>query len=217
MEDIFKKMKILLIGGALLFVIFGILPVTAQAASLYFSPSSGTHAVGTSFTVSVYVSSADQAMNAASGVISFPSDKLSVESLSKSGSVFSLWVQEPSFSNSAGTINFEGIVLNPGFTGASGKAINITFKTKAAGSTRLGRDSISKRLGIKLYAGEIAKPGYILVRQRGTKFLPGENVRRGADDTLYAVASGKVLFKTKKKTCFDGKQKVAKVVSILSK
>jgi len=134
MEETFKKIKKLLIGGVLLFVIFGILPITAQAASLYFSPSSGTHAVGTSFTVSVYVSSADQAMNAASGVISFPADKLSAEALSKSGSVFSLWVQEPSFSNSAGTVNFEGIVLNPGFTGASGKAISITFKTKAAGN-----------------------------------------------------------------------------------
>ncbi|KKP97454.1 MAG: hypothetical protein US78_C0024G0001 [Parcubacteria group bacterium GW2011_GWD1_38_16] len=134
MEETFKKIKSLLVGGVLLFVIFGILPITAQAASLYFSPSSGTHAVGTSFMVSVYVSSADQAMNAASGVISFPADKLSVEALSKSGSVFSLWVQEPSFSNSAGTVNFEGIVLNPGFTGTSGKAISITFKTKAAGS-----------------------------------------------------------------------------------
>src|SRR3989344_8514414 len=119
MGEIFKKIKNLLIGGALLFGIFGILPLTAQAATLYFSSSSGTQAVGTTFSVGVYVSSADQAMNAASGVISFPADKLAVESLSKSGSIFSLWVQEPSFSNSAGAVNFEGIVLNPGFTGAS--------------------------------------------------------------------------------------------------
>lgn len=89
-------------------------------------------------------------------------------------------------------------------------------KTKAAGSTRLGRDSISKRLGVKLYAGEIAKPGNILVRQRGTKFLPGENVRRGADDTLYAVTEGKVLFKTIKKTRFDGKQRIAHVVNVMN-
>jgi len=110
---------------------------TAQAATLYFSPSSGSHAVGTSFTVSVYVSSADQAMNAASGVISFPTDKLEVISLSKTGSIFNLWVQEPSFSNSGGTVNFEGIVLNPGFTGASGKVIDITFRVKAAGGALL--------------------------------------------------------------------------------
>ena len=119
---------------------FAFLAITSQfayAANLYFSPSSGSHAVGTTFSVSVYVSSADQAMNAASGVISFPSDKLEVTSLSKTGSIFTLWVQEPSFSNSAGTVNFEGIVLNPGFTGSSGKAITITFRAKAAGNASL--------------------------------------------------------------------------------
>jgi len=76
-------------------------------------------------------------MNAASGVISFPSDKLEVTSLSKTGSIFSLWVQEPTFSNTAGTVNFEGIVLNPGFIGSSGKAITITFRAKAAGNAPL--------------------------------------------------------------------------------
>lgn len=88
-------------------------------------------------------------------------------------------------------------------------------KTKAAGSTKLGRDSISKRLGVKLYAGEIAKPGNVLVRQRGTKFLPGENVRKGGDDTLYALKEGKVLFKTIRKTRFDGKQRIAKVINVV--
>src|SRR3989344_3344887 len=130
-----KHTKILVFIG-LVFVFFSVCGA-AKAATLYFSPSSGTQAVGTTFSVGVYVSSADQAMNAASGVISFPADKLAVESLSKSGSIFSLWVQEPSFSNSAGTVNFEGIVLNPGFTGASGKAITITFRTKAAGNAPL--------------------------------------------------------------------------------
>ena len=92
---------------------------SAQAASLYFSPSSGSYIIGERVSVNVYVSSADQAMNAASGVISFPQDKIEVVSLSKTSSIFSLWVQEPSFSNSAGTVNFEGIVLNPGFTGSA--------------------------------------------------------------------------------------------------
>jgi len=118
-------------------VVFAVLPTVASAATLYFSPSSGEYAVGKTFSVSVYVSSADQAMNAASGVISFPSDKLEVTSLSKTGSIFTLWVQEPSFSNSAGTVNFEGIVLNPGFTGSNGKAITIAFRTKASGNTPL--------------------------------------------------------------------------------
>lgn len=118
-------------------VIFAVLPVVASAATLSFSPSSGEYAVGKTLSVSVYVSSTDQAMNAASGVISFPNDKLEVTALSKTGSIFTLWVQEPSFSNSAGTVNFEGIVLNPGFIGSNGKAITITFRTKAAGNTPL--------------------------------------------------------------------------------
>jgi len=113
----------------------------AQAASLYFFPSSGSYEVGKTFSATVYVSSADQAMNAASGVISFPKTQLEVVSLSKTGSIFGLWVQEPSFSNSAGMVNFEGIALNPGFTGASGKLITINFKVKAAGSAALNFSS----------------------------------------------------------------------------
>jgi len=87
-------------------------------------------------------------------------------------------------------------------------------KTKASGSTKLGRDSISKRLGIKLFAGEKAKTGSILVRQRGTKFLPGKNVKRADDDTLFALSTGTVKFKTIKKKRFDGRMRLTSVVSI---
>jgi hypothetical protein len=126
---------------ALIFLFFCLLPVAVDAATLSFFPSSGGYAVGKTLSVNVYVSSSSQAINAASGVISFPQDKLEVISLSKSGSIFTLWVQEPSFSNSAGTINFEGIVLNPGFTGATGKIITINFKIKAAGIALLNFSS----------------------------------------------------------------------------
>jgi large subunit ribosomal protein L27 len=68
---------------------------------------------------------------------------------------------------------------------------------KAAGSTRNGRDSESKRLGVKRYGGEVVKAGNILVRQRGTKFHPGANVGCGKDHTLFAKAHGKVLFEVK--------------------
>lgn len=68
---------------------------------------------------------------------------------------------------------------------------------KGVGSTRNGRDSDSKRLGVKRYAGQKVISGNILVRQRGTKFHPGVNVRRGSDDTLYAVIDGSVKFVTK--------------------
>ena len=120
---------------------FGFLPISADAATLSFSPASGSYTVGQTLSVSVYVGSADQTMNAASGVISFPPDKLEVTSLSKTGSIFTLWVQEPSFSNSVGTINFEGVVLNPGFKGAKGKVLAINFKIKAAGVASLSFSS----------------------------------------------------------------------------
>ncbi len=113
----------------------------AAGASLYISPASKSCQIGQSFTATVFVSSAEQAMNAAQGTISFPTDKLNVTSISKSGSVISLWTQEPSFSNSAGTVSFEGIVLNPGFTGSVGKMISINFKTKTAGDAAVSFSS----------------------------------------------------------------------------
>ena len=70
--------------------------------------------------------------------------------------------------------------------------------TKAQGSVKGNRDSIAKRLGVKVYGGQEVIPGNIIVRQRGSKFFPGENVRMGKDFTLFAVSSGIVNFKTKK-------------------
>jgi large subunit ribosomal protein L27 len=67
-------------------------------------------------------------------------------------------------------------------------------KTKGGGSTRNGRDSQSKRLGVKRFDGEVVTAGTILVRQRGTRIHPGDNVGRGGDDTLFATAPGKVKF-----------------------
>ena len=68
---------------------------------------------------------------------------------------------------------------------------------KAAGSTRNGRDSESKRLGVKRFGGETVKAGNIIVRQRGTKFHPGNNVGCGKDHTLFATADGQVQFEIK--------------------
>ncbi|MCY4103778.1 MAG: 50S ribosomal protein L27 [bacterium] len=67
-------------------------------------------------------------------------------------------------------------------------------KTKGGGSTRNGRDSQAKRLGVKVYDGTWVTAGSIIVRQRGTKFHPGHNVGRGGDDTLFATADGRVSF-----------------------
>ena len=118
---------------AFLFCVSLALPLTAKAATIYISPATGSYNVSKTFSVGVYVSSQEQAMNAISGVISFPTEKLEVVSISKSGSVVNLWVQEPSFSNNAGTINLEGVVLNPGFIGTTGKVLTISFKAKSAG------------------------------------------------------------------------------------
>lgn len=71
---------------------------------------------------------------------------------------------------------------------------------KGQGASRNGRDSHSKRLGIKVGSGELVKAGSILVRQRGTKWHPGKNVGRGRDDTLFALADGMVAFRKAEKT-----------------
>jgi large subunit ribosomal protein L27 len=79
-------------------------------------------------------------------------------------------------------------------------------KTKGGGSTRNGRDSNSQRLGVKVYDGGQVLAGAIIVRQRGTRIHPGENVMRGGDDTLFATADGKVKF---------GKRRGRKLVDII--
>lgn len=71
---------------------------------------------------------------------------------------------------------------------------------KGTGSTRNGRDSNSKRLGVKRYGGETVKAGNIIIRQRGTKVHPGENVGRGSDDTLFALIAGVVKFEYKSRS-----------------
>lgn len=104
-----------------------------QAANLSISPASGSYSVGDSFSVNVLVSSPDQSVNAVSGSLIFPADKLQVTSISKVGSVVNFWVQEPTYSNVTGSADFEGVILNPGFTGASGKVVVVNFRAKASG------------------------------------------------------------------------------------
>lgn len=87
-------------------------------------------------------------------------------------------------------------------------------KTKSSGTSRLGRDSQPKYLGIKLFEGQKAKSGMIIVKQRGTKFFPGKNVRQGKDNTLYALKEGKIKFSTKRKKRFDNSHRRIKVVNV---
>lgn len=88
---------------------------------------------------------------------------------------------------------------------------------KAGGSTSYGRDSQGQRLGIKLYAGEYARIGSIIVRQRGSKVRAGKNVRMGSDDTLYAGAPGIVSFTRRKIKRYTGAFKTATYAHVTPK
>lgn len=89
--------------------------------------------------------------------------------------------------------------------------------TKAGGSTQLGRDSQSKRLGVKKYGGEQVRPGMIIIRQRGTKVRAGEGVKQGKDDTLYAAREGVVKFLRRKTMKYHGKLESTQFVQVVSK
>jgi large subunit ribosomal protein L27 len=86
---------------------------------------------------------------------------------------------------------------------------------KAGGSTTLGRDSRPKYLGIKLHDGEVAKIGAILVRQRGTKWRAGKNVKRGKDDTLFSLVNGLVKFTKKQIKKYNGQLQSATFVHVI--
>lgn len=75
---------------------------------------------------------------------------------------------------------------------------------KAGGSSKNGRDSQAKRRGVKLFGGEAARSGNIIIRQKGTKYFPGENVMMSGDFTIFAVRDGRVTFSEKKRVRFDG-------------
>ena len=85
---------------------------------------------------------------------------------------------------------------------------------KAGGTAKNLRDSNPKYLGVKLPHGAVAKPGAIIVRQRGTYFTAGKNVGLGRDHTVFALTAGVVNFKTKRKTNFDSNQRLVKVVGV---
>lgn len=177
-----KKTKALILFG-ICCAVFAFVPTAAHAASLYLSPSSGTYNVGSSFTVSVYVSSTEQAINAASSTILFPADHLRITSISKAGSIISLWVQEPSYANDTGTTRFEGIILNPGFQGSGGKLVSITFKVLSAGSA-----AVTFRSGTAL--ANDGEGTNILSGLRGATFATGITQPGSTPGATPAVSSG---------------------------
>ena len=87
---------------------------------------------------------------------------------------------------------------------------------KAGGSTALGRDSVSKRLGVKIFGAQAVKKGQVIVRQKGTKYHPGKNVGIGGDSTLYALTTGTVKFQNKMVAKFHGNLRRTRIVNVVS-
>jgi len=135
----FHKFLFRILFSVSLVFLFGVglvKPVWA-AASLYLAPSAGTYTTGNTFSVEVKVNSGGVAINAADGTLVFDPNDLEVRSVSKENSVFNLWVQEPTFSNSLGTISFGGGKPTPGFTGAAGTILTVVFRGKSTGTANV--------------------------------------------------------------------------------
>jgi hypothetical protein len=138
----FNKFLFILFSASLVFLFSFCLVMSALAgsASLYLSPSSGTHNVGSTFSVVAKVNSGGVSINAAEGTIKFNPAQVNVVKISKSGSIFTLWTQEPTFSNSKGNIVFGG-GSPKAFKGTSGTIITITFRAKTTGSASVNFSS----------------------------------------------------------------------------
>lgn len=162
------------------------LPVYSQAASLFVSPQSGVHEVGSTFPVDVLVNSSDIAFNAVSGKLSFPATFLEVVSITKSKSSISLWVQEPSFSNIDGDISFEGVMLNPGYKGSAGNVVTINFRVKKAGEAKLnflnGEILANDGIGTSILSN-LVNASYSLRQAKVIAPLPKKEVEKEVQNT----------------------------------
>ncbi|OGG71099.1 hypothetical protein A3I99_03045 [Candidatus Kaiserbacteria bacterium RIFCSPLOWO2_02_FULL_45_11b] len=127
------KLNTILVG---VFLIFFLAPLTSLAATLSLSPSTGVYTTGSTFTVRAVVNTQGKPVNAAEGTIKFNPAEVTVVSVNRSGSIFNLWVTEPTFSNSAGTISFSG-GMPSGYTGSAGTIFSITFKTTNASAAKV--------------------------------------------------------------------------------
>lgn len=122
----------------LFFVFFlaNLSPSPVFAESLLMAPTSGTYAVGDTISVTLFVST-EQSMNAVSGSLVFSSDTLTATNISSSGSIITLWTVQPSYSNTQGTLQFEGVALPSGYQGGSGTLVKVQFRAIAAGTATL--------------------------------------------------------------------------------
>ncbi len=125
-----------------IFLFLSVYSLANASAGVYLNPSVTTASVDDSIAVSIRVSS-DESINAISGDVLFPSDKLELTSLSKTNSIVDLWPANPTFSNKSGEVHFEGVVLNPGFIGEGGRVLTMNFKVKEEGDAQIHFSSAS--------------------------------------------------------------------------
>ena len=132
-------MKVFLISCLFVFffALFSVEPVRAEEASFYLSPASGNYKVGEDFSVTLFINTQGVFINASQAKIIFPPEKLKLINISKSDSIFTLWVQEPIFSNEKGEISFGGGLPSPGYIGEAGKIITIFFQGKTKGQAQV--------------------------------------------------------------------------------
>jgi len=130
----FADRNIFLVSTVLFFCLVSF--QTVQAATLVASPNTGVYTAGTNFTVNVLVNTEGKSVNAAEGVLTYNPKELSVVSVNRNNSIFNLWVTEPTFSNTAGTLNFSG-GLPSGYAGSAGSVFTVTFRPILAGTARI--------------------------------------------------------------------------------
>ena len=133
LDNIFTKITLALVAGGLLYFLSA---MTMYAATLSVSPGTGVYTANSTFTVRVNVNSDGKPINAAEGTLSFNPQQLSVVSANRNGSIFNLWVAEPAFSNSAGTVSFSG-GLPSGYTGNGGNIMTVTFRALGSGTAKI--------------------------------------------------------------------------------
>ncbi|MDQ3015062.1 MAG: hypothetical protein M3Q73_04315 [bacterium] len=128
-----KSVTKLFFSVLIIAVLFG-QTASVFAASLSLSPSSGIYTTGQTIAVNILLATPNQSVNAVSGKLTFNTDKLQAVTISKAGSIVQIWAAEPSFSNSEGSITYEGVIPNPGYQGPGGRILTVYFKVKTAGT-----------------------------------------------------------------------------------
>lgn len=161
MTEIFKGWRLfVLLAIAVLPLCFGLFVLTIDAATLNLKSAVNEVEITNTFTVELAVNAQGQAINNAEGILFFPTNLVEVKSINLGGSIFSLWVEQPTFSNRDGTISFNGGIPTPGYNGANGRILTATFQAKSLGTANLnlkdGAIRLNDGLGTNAFNGSNA-------------------------------------------------------------